>query len=294
MLNHDKVSLAVLSDMAGGGDFAAALGTQQEWGLRYLDLKGGIFGKSLLELTDDEAEEAARLIRARGMTVYCFSTTLFHPEVELGEAEFRRSQLSGVARVIELAQRLQPRLIRLLAAQTRLRAEIQDSIAYVRRAYPWVIPLYREAVAMIAAAGFHTTIENEVGHCLFSHPQEVLDFFAELNCPKSVHFTWDVQNLWQCGTFPSMEVYQQLQPLIGYYHVKGGQVGEEGRSLCWSSRLEDACWPVLEITRQVVRDGVSPVICLNPSHGQPRPGYDYHETFRGDLDFLRRAIPEID
>jgi len=282
----------MLNEMAGS-DFAAALQTHLEWGLRTLDLKGAIFGKSLLDLTDDEAAEAARLISRHGMNVHCFSTTLFHSEVELGEEEFRRTQLAGVTRAIELARIMHPRVIRLLGAQTHRRAQEADSIAYLHREQPWVIPLYQEAVAMIAAAGFHTTIENEVGACIFSAPGEVLEFFTELACPDSAHFTWDVQNFWQCGTFPTLSVYQQLKPLIGYYHVKGGQVGDDGSALRWNSSLEDASWPVVEITQQVVRDGVSPVICLNPSHGECKLGYDYSDIFRRDLEFLRRAIPEI-
>lgn len=285
-------TLTMLNEMAGN-DFSAALQTHREWGLRTLDLKGSIFGKSLLDLTDEQAIEAARLISLQGMDVYCFSTTLFHPEVELGEEQFRRAQLAGVTRAIELASIMHPRVIRLLGAQTRLRAEEVDSIAYLRREQPWVIPLYQEAVAMIAGAGYHATIENEVGACIFSVPDEVLDFFHELSCPDTAHFTWDVQNFWQCGTFPTLSVYQQLKPLIGYYHVKGGQVGDDGNALRWNSSLEDASWPVVEITRQVVLDNVSPVICLNPSHGECKPGYDYSDRFRRDVEFLRRAIPEI-
>jgi hypothetical protein len=58
--------------------------------------------------------------------------------------------------------------------------------------------------------------------------------------------------------------------------------------------LEDASWPVVEITQQVVMDGVAPVICLNGSHGEAKAGYDYNNMTKRDLDFIRRAIPEID
>lgn len=285
--------LTILNEMAGN-DFPAALATHLDWGIHTLDLKAAIFGKSLLDLTNAEAEEANRLIQQHEMTVHCFSTTLFHPEVELGEAAFRRTQLAGVTRAIELARILRPTEIRLLAAQTLQRAEEQDSIAYLRHEQPWVIPLYREAVDMIAAAGFHTTIENEVGQCILAKPGEVVNFFEELNRPSRAHFTWDVQNFWQCGTFPSLIVYEYLKPFIGYYHVKGGQVGDDGCTLQWCSSLEDASWPVVEITGQVVKDGVSQVICLNPSHGQHKPGYDYCDIYERDLKFLRRSIPEIE
>ena len=60
------------------------------------------------------------------------------------------------------------------------------------------------------------------------------------------------------GTIPSLGVYEQLRPLIAYFHLKGGQSGEGSTALRWRSSLEDATWPVGEITRQVVADGVSP------------------------------------
>ncbi len=96
--------------------------------------------------------------------------------------------------------------------------------------------------------------------------------------------------MWQCGAFPSLEIYEQIRPFIAYYHLKGGQAEAGSQTLRYKSALEDASWPVLAITRKVVSDGVSPVICLNPSHGEKRPGYDEeHETER-DVAFLRREI----
>ena len=37
-------------------------------------------------------------------------------------------------------------------------------------------------------------------------------------------------------------------------------------------------------------DGVTDVICLNPSHGERKERYDYSSITKRDLDFVRRAI----
>jgi hypothetical protein len=187
---------------------------------------------------------------------------------------------------------MHPQVIRLLSARTRRRDELDNSIDYLRDQHPWVIDTYREAVDMISDAGFHTTIENEVEMCIFTKPREVSDFFTLLDRQETAHYTWDVQNMWGCGTYPSMTVYEQLKPYIGYYHVKGGQVGDDGHTLQWSTALEDASWPVTEITNRVINDGISPVICLNPSHGKQKPGYDYTDVYWRDIDFLNRVIRE--
>jgi hypothetical protein len=60
--------------------------------------------------------------------------------------------------------------------------------------------------------------------------------------------------------------------------------------LKWRSSLADASWPVAEITRRVAEDGVSPVICLNPSHGASKPGYDYADIVARDIAYLREQV----
>jgi len=288
-----KTGVTILNSMAGR-EFEQALDQHVSWGIELLDLKDAIFGKGIVELTAEEAKDADALIRERGLSVYCLSTGLFHGDIESGEGKFRRDYLDKVDHVMEIADILRPQMIRLLAARTPRRGEVGNSTEYIRSEHPWLIPLYAEAVDQIHSSGFNVTIENEVGGCIFSNPDEIVGFFEELGRREKVCLTWDVQNLWQMGTYPTMDVYNKLKGLMGYYHLKGGQQADEGTELRWRSSLEDASWPVIEITRQVVMDGVSQVICLNPSHGKPKDGYDYSNIVKRDLDFIRRAIPEVE
>ena len=302
-----NTELTILNPMAGMGGtisaFEQALDQHVSWGIKCLDLKDAILGKSIVGLTKEEAKHAADLIHKRDLSVYCFSTVLFGGNVELGEERFRKDDLKKIDHVIEIAKILQPQIIRLLAAATSKRGEVENSVKHLRTNHPWLISLYTEAIDRLHNAdcsefksdrGFKVTIENEVGNCIFSTPEEIIDFFEALDCRERVSFTWDVQNLWQTGTYPTMDVYHKLKGLIGYYHLKGGQQSDESTELCWRSSLEDASWPVVEITQQVVMDGVAPVICLNGSHGEAKAGYDYNNMTKRDLDFIRRAIPEID
>ena len=283
------VSITMLNSMADR-DFETALDRHMEWGLRHLDVKDSVFGKGVADLSDAEAGRAAELIDARGLSLYCMSTQLFHGDVEVGEAAFRDTHLEPLERAIAVARILRPSLFRLLSARTVRREQVTDSIAYLRAEHPWVIACYREAVQRLAAAGLRVTIENECHANIFANPEEVTGFFAELDCGDAVNLTWDVQNMWQMGTAPTMDVYRGLRPLLAYYHLKGGQAEPGSRSLRWKSSLEDASWPVREITRQVVADGVSPVMCLNGSHGARKPGYPYGDVLERDLAFVRREI----
>jgi hypothetical protein len=287
------VELTMLNTMASS-DFVQALDRHLQWGLKFLDLKDLVFGKRIVDLTLEEAERARVLMRDRGLSVYCFSTQLFEPDIELGETVFRNEHLEKVDHTIEIARILQPGMIRLLAAQTARRATIVDSVAYLKTEHPWALHLYGEAIDRIHDAGFHTTIENETGQCILSRPREIVDFFGELDRDNKVSFTWDVQNLWELGTFPSLEAYGEFKHLVRYYHLKGGQHNDTSRNLCWRSSLEDASWPVADITREVVADGQTPVICLNGSHGDKREGYDYTDIVQRDMEFIRRTVPGIE
>lgn len=288
-----KAKVTILNSMVGR-DFEQALDTHVSWGIKLVDLRDAIFGKNIIGLTEEEAERAAALIHERELSVYCLSTGFFHGDIELGEERFREDYLEKIDHVVSLAKILKPRMIRLLAARTSKRGDTEDSVEYIRANHPWLIPLYAEAIDGIYDSGFRVTIENEVGNCIFSSPEEILGFFEELDRPERACFTWDVQNLWQMGTYPTMDVYSKLKGLIGYYHLKGGQQADGSTELRWRSALADASWPVVEITRQVVMDGATEVICLNSSHGKAKEGYDYSNIVKRDLDFIRSAIPEVE
>ncbi len=286
-----KVELTLLANMADR-DIAAAIDKCVGWGFKWLDLKDSIYGKSVVALTDAEAQSVRALADRAGLGVYCLSTVLFFGDIEMGEASFCRAHLDPVKRAIQIARILGAKKIRLLGARTQKRDQIANTTDYIQREYPWVIDAYRSAVDMISEAGFDPLIENEVHGCIWSTPQEIVSFFAALDRPQA-RLIWDIQNFWQMGTFPTLDVYQQLRPLIGMVHVKGGAGETPGGTLKWRTALADATWPVVPILSAVIADEVSPVICLNSSHGNPKEGYDYSDIIGRDIRFLRENIAEI-
>jgi sugar phosphate isomerase/epimerase len=289
MTIQTKNRIAILNGMADS-DFERSLDLQKSWGIIDLDLKDSIFGKSLIELTDEEALRACAMIQERGLRTYCLSTNLFHDDLLKGEAKFGDDNLSKVPKIIALAKLLKPRFVRLLPARLVQRAEIIDSIAWTKKNAPWMFNQYQQAISLIHQAGFEATIENEVYGCIFGNPGEILEFFDTLGNDSKASFTWDIQNLWQSGTFPSLDLYRQLKPLINYVHVKGGIKKPDTGELAWASSLEEASWPVKEIIREVVRDSLSDVICINPSHGAWRPGFNIQKVTRQDVSLLSSLI----
>lgn len=283
--------LTILNDIVDQ-DFEKSLEIQKSWGIQILDLRN-VYGKSIIGLSNEEAELAAKAVKLKGMEVYCLSFGLMYGDIEMGEQKFRERYMPLISRAIEIARILQPKVVRLLSAHSTKRTEFEDSMEYIGKYHPWVIPVYQEAVDQIAEAGLKSTIENEVKGNILATPNEILDFFSLLNRPGKVSFTFDVQNLWLMGTFPTIEVYSKLRPLIQYYHLKGGMSDGNDAVLKWQSTLEDAGWPVIEITKQLVEDGLCDAICLNPSHGEMKENYNYDDVHAKNVEYLRNMIPQL-
>lgn len=288
----NKNDITMLNFMAGL-DFIESLDQQLKWGIKILDLRDNIYGKSLIDLSDDEAMEAAQNIKSRNMTVYCFSTTLFSEDIELGEEVFKKNHIEKIDRILELARILKPKVIRLLAARSSKRGEFTNILPYIKTHKTWLIPMYRKAINKIDRAGFTATIENEANACILSKPEEILGFFKELNCGGRVFFTYDVQNLWLMGTYPSVEVYGMLSDITGYFHLNGSQSLVDGGYTRYCTSLEDASWPVIEITKKAITEGNGVVICLNPLKGEKKNEYDYADITKRDLDYLRNKIQNV-
>jgi sugar phosphate isomerase/epimerase len=288
-----RTRVTMLNTMVSS-DFEQALDQFQAWGLTVVDLKNGIYGEAVERLTPAQAVAAAHAMQLRGLQAYCLSTELFHDDLEKGEEHFRQHHLARVDQAIEVARHLKPSIIRLLSARVASGGDSLNRSARIADNEPWLLSLYQEAIDRIADAGFMVTIENEAHRNIWTNPQEIIDFFYRLNRPGRVHFTYDVQNLWQMGTFPTIEVYRQLRPLIGFLHLKGGKQGELGNALKWRSTLEEADWPVEVIVRAAIVDQCSPVICLNPSHGQSQEGQNTSDIVEKDLQYVNKLIASVE
>jgi hypothetical protein len=282
--------LTMLNGTAGS-DFETAARRHAELGLKWLDLKDSLWGENINNLSLDNARRAADIAKAHGLKVFCFSTALCESELNAGEDAFRARHFKTLDHVLKLADIIEPAYVRLISAKLKPYDGPESRMEIVERDFPWTFGVYREMVDRMVGAGRRVLVENEIGNVIFNRPEGILRFFERLERPGKVHYTWDIQNLWQEGVFPTMEVYQQLKPVIGCLHVKGGRTEGESKLLVNASTLEEASWPVREIVSTAVADGVAPYICVNPCHGKKPPGYDTWEVAKSDIAYLRKIVP---
>jgi hypothetical protein len=293
----EEAELTALSGM-GSPDFDLAVDRFARWNLRWIDVWGTIYGKPVAELDVETAGRAAAAIERAGLRAYCLSTLVFDDHVERGEEAFRTEHLAALDRILRAAAVLEPRYVRLIAGKLDGAggAGGGSTVARLKNEHPWVAQVYREAAQRIVDAGFTPTMENEVHDCFLADPRDFVEFVDWVQPPDRFRITWDIQNAWQMGAFPTLEAYRTLRPLIGYVHTKGGRAADDDPTrLEWNVGLDAASWPVVEIIQAVVDDGVSPVICLNPSHGKWREDYDYGApgAFRPDVPFEQWDMSKV-
>lgn len=287
--------LTVLNRMADP-DFDRAVAQHVEWGLHWMDLRDGIYDKGIAELDVATAERAKAAIDAAGLEVYCLSSPIMNDHIEKGEAHFRVNHIDRIAAMADTVRILRPKYFRLLAAEFEGRRPGETMTETLQREHPWVIPAYREAIDRVAELGVAVTIENEWRNCIITTADDAHAFFDAVDRKGVVGYTWDVQNQWTSGFFPSVAEYRRMSALIQYVHLKGGQYADPvTRELAWRAGLAEASWPVREIVQAVLDDAVSPVICLNPSHGELKASYDYDyaTVTKRDIDFLRAEFEGI-
>ena len=290
------MQLTMLNSMAGP-DLPVALDRHVALRLRLVDLKDGLWGEKVEDLNDEQCVRAAALIAERNLEVHCLSTALGWADANLGEKAWRAGQEQLLQRVLQVAAILRPRYVRVLAVRI-CTAEKPAPWSYGQTVtvHPWLPVAYADLVRRINAAGFAACMENEAKHCALATAEDVIAFFAALRPLVRggvCDYIWDVQNMWQMGTFPSVGGYQALRPYLRLLHLKGGRADARG-VLTEASGLRTASWPVLPILEEVRRAGAVSVICLNPSHGRRPPDYDIWRVVQDDIAFLRESLPGLE
>lgn len=286
----------MLNSMAGP-DLPVALDRHVALGLRLVDLKDGLWGQKVEDLNDEQTARAEALIGERNLTVHCLSTALGWADANLGEKAWRVGQEQLLQRVLQVAAIFRPRYVRVLAVRIGT-AEKPAPWSYGQTitAHPWLPAAYADLVRRINAAGFAACIENEAKHCALATPEEVVAFFAALQPLVQAgvcDYVWDVQNMWQMGSYPTLAGYQTLRPWLRLLHLKGGRADARG-VLTDACGLRTASWPVLSILKEVWRAGAVSVICLNPSHGKRPPDYDIWRMVQDDIAFLRESLSGLE
>lgn len=191
-------------------DLAVQLDTLEDLQIQYLELRG-VWGKNVLQLTDDELDQVKAELDRRGMGVSAVGSPIGKVPIDSDFDEYKLL----VQHAIDVANLLETPYIRMFSFYPddldRDRAEVMRRM--------------QAMVDMAAAGGVTMLHENEKG-IYGEQPERCLDLHQTV---QGEHFraTFDPANFVQAGVKPFDQAYPLLRPYIAYYHIKDA-VMEDG------------------------------------------------------------------
>jgi len=192
-------------------DLEAQLDTLNSLDIRYLELRG-VWGKNVLELTDEEVEEIKGALEARGIRVSAIGSPIGKIQID----DPFPPHLEAFRRAIELAERFECPYIRMFSffvpegQADAHRAEVMDRLA-----------------KLLEVAEGHPVIllhENE-RHIYGDTPERCRDIMETLGSSR-FRMTFDPANFVLCGVRPFTDAYPLLKDYIAYLHIKDAIMGE--------------------------------------------------------------------
>jgi sugar phosphate isomerase/epimerase len=163
------IDISVMTDQLGL-DFESAVKQLAEWDVEWADLRSGIYGKGIDDLTDAEAERARAVLDQHGLRVWCLSSRVNSPwkDHDLWDEKDWEAELVGLYRLIELCKAFDADLLRVYAYR-KPNPEIARDRPNLGEYLGPISHRLRKAAEVAAAEGRRLVLENEtfslVGTC---------------------------------------------------------------------------------------------------------------------------------
>jgi L-ribulose-5-phosphate 3-epimerase len=258
-------------------DLETALRSMAETGMAGAELRM-VFGKNIVDLTDDELGRAIGMVRSHGLETISIASPLLKcvlPDAPDVDARFQKDMFAATqkfedqpwiaARAFEVAERTGAHIVRVFSYWRTVRPE---------ECFGRVVEALGGLADQAAERGLTIAIENEHA-CNIATGEETARLLAALEHP-SLKMVWDPANALVSGETPFPDGYGKLPPArIAHVHAKDC-LREDGK-LAWGPLGEGVIdWKgQLEALR---RDGYAGWISLE-THW-PGPGGDKLEASR--------------
>jgi len=235
-----------------------------------------VFGKNILDLTDEELDRAIAIVRGNGLEIISISSPILKcvlpaaPEVD---ARFQKDMFASkhtfqdqprlAARAFEIANRTGARIVRVFSYWRTVKPD---------ECFERIVSALRGLAGQAAPHGITIGLENEHA-CNVATASETARVLAALEHPN-LKVVWDPANALVAGENPFPEGYAMIAPRrIAHVHAKDCFV--QDHTPTWGPLGECA----IEWKGQIaalVRDGYQGWISLE-THW-PGPGGDKHEA----------------
>ncbi len=254
-------------------DIEKATASMHEIGMTAAELRM-VFGKNIIDLTDDELERACRIARARGLDIISIASPLLKcvlPDAPEVDARFQQDMFASkntigdqprlTKRAFEIAKKTGARIIRVFSYWRTVEPD---------KCFDRVVAALRHLADQAAAHDVIIGIENEHA-CNVATAAETARVLAAVDHPN-LKVVWDPANAYVAGEKAFPDGYRLL-PVNRIAHVHAKDCRLDGHKAVWGPLGEcDLDWKGQ--VRALVDDGYKGYISLE-THW-PGPGGDKH------------------
>jgi L-ribulose-5-phosphate 3-epimerase len=235
-----------------------------------------VFGKNIIDLTDEELDRAVQICRAQGLEIISIASPVLKcilPDAPEVDSRFQQDSFNAKHTIAD-----QPRLAeRAFQIAGRTGAKIIRVFSYWRTVRPEecfdrIVVALRDLAGKAAEHGLIIGIENEHA-CNIATGAETARLMAALDHPN-LKVVWDPANAYVAGEIPYPEGYAKI-PAGRIVHVHAKDCHLDGHKVNWGPLAECTVDWKGQIAA-LVRDGYQGWISLE-THW-PGPGGDKHEA----------------
>jgi sugar phosphate isomerase/epimerase len=270
----DKFRIAAITDEFSP-DIEVATRSMAGIGMTGAELRM-VFGKNILDLTDEELDRAIGIVRGQGLEILSIASPVLKcvlPDAPDVDARFQKDMFASkhtfddqprlAARAFEIAKRTGARIVRVFSYWRTVRPE---------ECFDRIVIALRSLADQAARQELIIGIENEHA-CNIGTGSETAKLLAALNHPN-LKVVWDPANALVAGETPFPDGYNMISPdRIAHVHAKDcfvkdhvAQWGPLGEcAVDWKGQMA-----------ALVRDGYKGWISLE-THW-PGPGGDKHQA----------------
>lgn len=197
-------------------DFDEAVKQSREAGADYVEVRGGIWGKSVTNADDGDVKRMQEVLDKYNVKVGAIGSPFGKCSFEKEDYE---KHVAFFPRMVELAHIFNTNIIRMFAfwlpkelrGNERNRPNIKDYLGEIA-------PRLKPAAKIAEQEGVILALETEgstmVGTC--AEARAVIDAVES----DAIKMAWDVNNGWHCGELPYPNGYSHIKGLVRHIHVK--------------------------------------------------------------------------
>jgi L-ribulose-5-phosphate 3-epimerase len=214
-------------------DIRIAVESMAEIGMAGAELRM-VFGKNVVDLTDEELDRAIAIVRASGLEIISIASPLLKcvlPDAPEVDARFQKDMFASqhtfadqprlTGRTFEIARRTGAGIIRVFSYWRTVRPE---------ECFPRIVEALRALADQAAGHGVTIGLENEHA-CNIATGAETAPLLAALDHPQ-LKVVWDPANALVAGETPYPDGYRRI-PLSRIVHVHAKDCTVEDHTPAW-------------------------------------------------------------